>query len=600
MQKKSTFLNFSFVVIIATILFIVLFIGAIRYLIISSAENRAELAAQIVKESLTAHMIGGSSDYQEKFLKRLESIDGMKQSWVVRSDSISRQYGNGIYSQAPKDEIDQSVLREGKAITHVSGGIFTNSIYRYSLPYIGTSEGKIDCLSCHKATSGETLGVVSVEIEINDIKILGLIALFTLSLAFGIFIIYLLKKIYRFTKPYKESLNAIATTMKHAEVGEYESRVTPNECEEGYEAAMWTNALMEKLDHVVRQCVEKMKTLIQLERTNTDPLYVLQSSIDQLYEIERFRSAIEKDDTIEEVYGRIIALLRTRWSVQDFNLLEFNPRNKESHLIHSEKILLCDALSGCRADRLVRSADSRSYDLACPKMIDPNAHYVCRNYPIVDELDIVVSLVARDEKELTKYKSALDQLEHYINASRLQIINKKLQHNVRIDALTQLYNRTSLEDLSQLINAQSKRTLIPYGVLMVDVDQFSLVNRSYDLYVGDEVLKSVARNIQESLQSGDLLIRYGMDTFAVILYDYEMGAISEITDSIHATFKRKIRVNTYAILKTVSIGVAYFPSQSTDMLGAVELAKRALLEAKHLGGNCTVTYNKETMPLDAL
>ena len=63
-------------------------------------------------------------------------------------------------------------------------------------------------------------------------------------------------------------------------------------------------------------------------------------------------------------------------------------------------------------------------------MIDPNAHYVCRSYPIVDELDIVISLVTYDVRDINKIRLALEQLGNYINASRLQIINKKLQQMV--------------------------------------------------------------------------------------------------------------------------------------------------------------------------
>jgi len=186
---------------------------------------------------------------------------------------------------------------------------------------------------------------------------------------------------------------------------------------------------------------------------------------------------------------------------------------------------------------------------------------------------------------------------NYINASRLQIINKKLQNTVRTDPLTQLYNRAYLEELSKLINAQSKRTMIPYGILMVDMDHFDGINHSYDTQIGDEVIKAMARNIQETLQQGDILIRYGGDTFAVVLYDYEGDKVQEVAEAILTSFKKKIRINTYAILKTVSIGITLFPEQTQDMIEGIEFAKRALLEAKHEGGNCSLLYSPKTMPI---
>ncbi|MDD2780347.1 GGDEF domain-containing protein [Sulfuricurvum sp.] len=596
MKKKSTFFTLSLSIVSIIILFVVIIAATFRYMALDSAQSRAELAGNIVRESLTSHMITGSSDYQEKLLKQIDAVEGMRAAWVVRSESLTRQYGQGIYLQEARDDIDHAVLRTGKSVNNVSGTLFSNTLYRLSIPYIATTEhGKIDCLSCHNAAVGDVLGVVSIEMEINDLKVSGLVATLIAIIVLITLGVYLLKSVRRFIKSYKETLDDIAVTMERAEGGDYTHRVTQSENADGHYAAMWTNSLMEKLETTLIDSSEKMGSLIQLDKPNTDPLYTLQMGVHQLFEVERFRKAIEKDQNIEEVYGRIIALLRTRWNLSDFNILEVNPLDKSTHVVHSEKTLLCDAASGCRADRTTDTVDSSQCEVACPKMIDPSAHYICRSYPIVDELDIVISLVSYDSRDSVKFRLVLEQLGNYINASRLQIINKKLQNTVRIDLLTRLYNRAYLEELSRLINAQSKRIMIPYGVLMVDMDGFDAINQSYDANVADEVIKAMARNIQETLQQGDILIRYGGDTFAVVLYDYEADRVQEIAEAIHTLFKKKIRVNTYAILKTVSIGITLFPEQTQDMIEGIEFAKRSLLEAKHQGGNCSLVYDPKRM-----
>jgi len=596
MKKKSTLFTLSLSIVSIMIVFIVILAATFRYMGLHSAQSRAQLAGEIVRESLTSHMMSGSSDYQEKLLKQIDALEGMKSAWVVRSESLTRQYGQGIHPQEARDDIDHTVLRGGKPVHNVSGTLFSDTLYRLSIPYVATSEqGKIDCLSCHDAKVGDVLGVVSIEMEINDLKVTGLVAVVIAIIVLITLSVYLLKTVRRFIGGYKETLDEIALTMERAEGGNYTYRVEQTQSADGYHAAMWTNSLMEKLETTLIESSEKMGSLIQLDKPNTDPLYTLQMGIHQLYEVEGFRKAIEKDQNIEEVYGRIIALLRTRWNLSDFNILEVNPQDKSTHVVHSEKTLLCDAVSGCRADRTTDIVDSTGCDVACPKMIDPTAHYICRSYPIVDELDIVISLVSYDVRDIAKFRLALEQLGNYINASRLQIINKKLQNTVRIDLLTQLYNRAYLEELSKLINAQSSRIMIPYGILMVDMDHFDGINNSYDSQIGDEVIKAMARNIQETLLQGDILIRYGGDTFAVVLYDYEGDKVTEVAEAIHTTFKKKIRVNTYAILKTVSIGITLFPEQTQDMIEGIEFAKRALLEAKHEGGSCSLLYDPKTM-----
>jgi two-component system, cell cycle response regulator len=597
MKKEKTFYTLVISIVGIMILLIVVLGGTFRYMALQSAESKGNLAAHIVQESLTSHMITGSADYQNELVKHIGELEGMKRAWIVRSEALNKQYGKGIYFQDPIDDIDRAVLREGRAIENVSGTLFSDTLYRLTIPYIATEKGKIDCLSCHNAKVGSVLGAVSIEMEINDLKVTGLVAV---AVAVGVLIlltIFLLNNIRRFIASYKETLDAVAITMERAEGGDYTHRIETSESKDGYNAAMWTNAVMEKLDSILRESGKKMGSLIQIDHLNSDPLYTLQMGVDQLYEVERFRGEIEKDQNIDEVYGRIIAFLRTRWSLNNFNILELNPLDKTTHVIHSEKTLLCDAISGCRADRTSGMVDSTQCEVACPKMIDPDAHYVCQSYPIVDDLDIVISLVTYEVREVGTIRLALEQLGNYINASRLQIINKKLQQSIRIDPLTQLYNRIYLEELTKLIVAQSTRTMIPYGILMIDMDQFHLINHSYGSVVGDEVIKAMAHTVHENLRQGDILIRYGGDTFAAILYDYDADEVNEVAETIRNAFKKKIRINTYAILKTVSIGISLFPTQTPDMLEGIEYAKRALLEAKHQGGNCAIFYSKDKMPI---
>jgi diguanylate cyclase (GGDEF)-like protein len=597
MKKEKTFFTLVFSIVAVMVLFIAVLAATFRYMGLHSAQSKANLAAHIVQESLTSHMITGSSDYQNDLVKQIETLEGMKRTWIVRSDALSRQYGKGIHPQDPLDDIDRAVLRDGKEIKNVSGSLFSDTLYRLSIPYIATEEGKIDCLSCHDAKPGSVLGVVSIEMEINDLKITGLAAAAVAIIVLTILTVYLLKTVRRFIASYKETLEEVAVTMEKAESGDYSYRVEQHENADGYNAAMWTNAVMDKLDTTLNESGKKISSLIRLDQQNSDPLYTIRMGIHQLYEVERFRTEIEKDQNLEEVYARIVALLRTRWNLSNFNILELNPLNKTTQVVHTEKTLLCDALSGCRADRTGGMVDSSGCEIACPKMIDPDAHYVCQSYSIVDDLDIVVSLVTYDMREIGMIRLALEQLGNYINASKLQIINKKLQQTVRIDPLTQLYNRAYLEEMTKLIMAQSTRTMIPYGILMIDMDQFSLINHAYGNPVGDEVIKAMAHNIHENIRQGDILIRYGGDTFAVILYDYEGDEVMQVAEAIRLAFKKKIRVNTYAILKTVSIGISLFPAQTANMIEGIEYAKRALLEVKHQGGNTSLLFDPKSMPV---
>ncbi|MFZ2888971.1 MAG: hypothetical protein WA010_00700, partial [Sulfuricurvum sp.] len=129
MKKKSTFFTLSLSIVLIVIIFVVILSATFRYMGLQSAENRAILIGNIIRESLTSHMLSGSTDYQDKLLKQIGSIEGMKNAWVIRSESLNRQYGSGIYLQEPRDDIDSAVLREGKMADNLSGTLFSDTIY---------------------------------------------------------------------------------------------------------------------------------------------------------------------------------------------------------------------------------------------------------------------------------------------------------------------------------------------------------------------------------------------------------------------------------------------------------------------------------------
>jgi two-component system, cell cycle response regulator len=166
---------------------------------------------------------------------------------------LTRQYGKGIYPQDPRDDIDRAVLRDGKAIENDFGTLFSDTLYRLSIPYVASEKGKIDCLSCHDAKVGDVLGAVSIEMEINDLKVTGLISAFVaMAILIGLSY-YLLRNVRRFIASYKETLDEVAMRWKKLMRGRLHARRSPIGNEDGYPAAMWTNAVNGKTGLLLQQ-----------------------------------------------------------------------------------------------------------------------------------------------------------------------------------------------------------------------------------------------------------------------------------------------------------------------------------------------------------
>ena len=138
-----------------------------------SAKMQALSTAKVIEAGLTAHMVSGTMNQRDEFLKQVSSLESMKRVWVVRSSKVSHQYGEGPFSQDAQDGLDKSVLTSGEAVVETKGAILEDATVRLSIPYKATSGEKIDCLSCHDVKAGDTLGVISLEMQTNDLKALN-------------------------------------------------------------------------------------------------------------------------------------------------------------------------------------------------------------------------------------------------------------------------------------------------------------------------------------------------------------------------------------------------------------------------------------------
>jgi diguanylate cyclase len=164
------------------------------------------------------------------------------------------------------------------------------------------------------------------------------------------------------------------------------------------------------------------------------------------------------------------------------------------------------------------------------------------------------------------------------------------QHS-NTDPLTGLANRRSLEGFLRDAQISAMEAGTPLSILMIDIDHFKTFNDNYGHQVGDQVLRLVARVLQESVRECDLAARYGGEELIAVLPSASLDACAEVAERIRSRIgeARLTRRATGEELTsvTVSIGVAQFRmAESAD--GMIERCDRALYQAKRSGRNCTV------------
>jgi diguanylate cyclase (GGDEF)-like protein len=149
------------------------------------------------------------------------------------------------------------------------------------------------------------------------------------------------------------------------------------------------------------------------------------------------------------------------------------------------------------------------------------------------------------------------------------------------DSLTNLYNRRYFNYRIEEEIAQADRNKYSLAILLCDLDHFKSINDTRGHHVGDEVLKAVARSIQESTRGTDLVFRWGGDEMVVILSEATRDGILTAADRIRAGI-RAIGEKDHLDLD-LSIGVAMFPEHGKSVDELIRLSDWALYIAKKGG-----------------
>lgn len=156
----------------------------------------------------------------------------------------------------------------------------------------------------------------------------------------------------------------------------------------------------------------------------------------------------------------------------------------------------------------------------------------------------------------------------------------RLQLLASYDALTDLPNRRFLVETLELNLKDSGGQLI-LALLYLDLDGFKEVNDRYGHKAGDTLLQQVASRIRNAVRNEDMAGRLGGDEFVVVLQNYtSKESVHQIVAKLRAEIKRPYVIEQRNIHIGVSIGVAFYPEDTADLLDLLHIADRAMYTDK--------------------
>ena len=173
----------------------------------------------------------------------------------------------------------------------------------------------------------------------------------------------------------------------------------------------------------------------------------------------------------------------------------------------------------------------------------------------------------------------------------MRIVQEKLAEMSIRDELTGMFNRRYFKEALEREVSGAQRYKHSLALCIIDLDHFKLVNDSYGHLCGDEVLQEFGKILSDSIRKYDVACRYGGEEFAVLLPDTSIDEAAVLCDRFRERIsKHDFTYNRFTIQITASIGVAACsPQNVTTGQQLVDLADKALYQAKHQGRNKVVT-----------
>lgn len=157
------------------------------------------------------------------------------------------------------------------------------------------------------------------------------------------------------------------------------------------------------------------------------------------------------------------------------------------------------------------------------------------------------------------------------------------------DDLTKSYNRRKLkEDLKEELE-RAERYSNSLSLLMIDIDWFKEYNDFHGHQKGDELLVRLVRTISHNIRFNDKLYRYGGEEFVVLLPETGEEEAKEVAEKLRSKIVEKKFLGEEESQPTknitVSIGIAAYPKDGNSPSKLIEVADKALYNAKSSGKN---------------
>jgi diguanylate cyclase (GGDEF)-like protein len=240
--------------------------------------------------------------------------------------------------------------------------------------------------------------------------------------------------------------------------------------------------------------------------------------------------------------------------------------------------------------------------------LDPRVMTVAGTPADEPEALITIPLIARDSikgalniyrlgEDATFDDDEFELAKRFGDAAALALdnaqIRARLEHQAQTDPLTGLYNHRAFHERLRSALSNASRSHEAVSILMLDIDDFKRVNDVYGHGAGDEILRSLADTLKDSVRTSDVVYRLGGEEFAIVI----VARSPENAERLAHRLVERVQATEFdpAGRITISVGLARGPEHAMNPRELVACAEAAMMTAKARGKNQIVLYDESSL-----
>jgi diguanylate cyclase (GGDEF)-like protein/PAS domain S-box-containing protein len=158
----------------------------------------------------------------------------------------------------------------------------------------------------------------------------------------------------------------------------------------------------------------------------------------------------------------------------------------------------------------------------------------------------------------------------------------ELQRIAYLDELTGVCNRRQLEITAIHVLSPDSQSHWPIALIYLDLNAFKPINDTYGHEAGDMILSHVARCLQKSVRSDDLVVRLGGDEFVALLFRADRAAADNTSNRIRSHLQNPVEFHGNLLQVEASIGIACFPQDGQTLHELLRSADQEMYQHKQV------------------